>query len=237
MMQVRRADVFFLIGMRFELWSQQIIDGSRNADLTVVDCSDGIQKLEVPTGRVDARHGDVHPYGNPHYWLDPSNVPVILNTIVRSLSRLSPRDAAAFESNARSYTVVLLAKLSGWKRRMKPFEGKEIVTYHTTFSYFVHRFGIAVAGYIEPKPGIPPTPVHISDLMNLMRKHGITVIGLEQYFEESVPNAVASAVDGTVIRLVSSVGGSEDATSYIALIEHNIRELEIAFAANGMQPR
>ena len=229
MLKLKSAELFFVIGMRFEIWSQQVIDGSRNSDLRVVDCSEGIEKLEVPATRVDPRMGDVHPFGNPHYWLDPVNIPVILSTIVSSLSEVSPADKEYFRANADRYAATVREQMVQWEQRMRPFAGKRIVTYHTTFTYFVKRFGLSIAGYVEPKPGIPPTPVHVTELIETMRKHGISIIGVEQYYELSVPSSVANAVDGTVIRLVSSVGGTDDVTSYVSLIEHNIREFEHAF--------
>lgn len=228
MMKLRSADIFFVIGMRFEIWQQQVIDGSRNSDLLVVDCSENIVKLEVPVTRVDPRMGDVHPYGNPHYWLDPSNVPVMLGTIVRALSSVSPMDEQYFRANAERYAAEVEARMTDWTRRMLAHKGKRIVTYHTTFTYFVDRFGLSVAGYVEPKPGIPPTPLHISELISTMRDHGIDVIGVEQYYELNVPTTVAEAVGGSVVRLVSSIGGTDDTNSYIQLIEHNIAELERA---------
>jgi len=226
MLKLRSADLFFIVGMGFEIWYKQVIDGSRNSDLRVIDCSEGIARLEVPSTRIDPRMGDVHPYGNPHYWLDPLNVKVILGTIVGALTSIAPADSVFFRQNAEEYIAAVESRLPGWQKRMQPFAGREIVTYHTTFTYFVRRFGLTVAGYVEPKPGIPPTPLHITQLITAMRERSIGTIGVEQYYELNVPRTVASAVNGTVIRLISSVGGIEDAQSYITLIEHNIAELE-----------
>ena len=225
MLKLKRAKVFFTVGMQLELWGSQIIDGSRNPDLLVVDCSRDIHKLEVPTTRLDASAGDVHPFGNPHYWLDPDNVGTILEEIVEALSKVSPGDEAFFRANMNSYLERLKKKMDEWTKMMEPVQGRKFVTYHSSFSYFAKRFGLVVAGYIEPKPGIPPTPSHVAELIEKMRRGGIRVIGVEQYFEDSTPRRIAEAVNGTAVRLATSVGGVDGTDDYISLIDYDVRTL------------
>jgi ABC-type Zn uptake system ZnuABC Zn-binding protein ZnuA len=231
MLKLKSARLFVTIGMQLELWAPQIIDGSRNPNLIVVNCSRNVRKLEVPTARVDASMGDVHPFGNPHYWLDPENVKFILQEILDNLVKVAPEDAEYFKSNMNSYVRTLNTKIAEWTSLTKPLKGTKLVTYHTSFSYFAERFGLSVVGYVEPKPGIPPTPSHSTELIQLMRNSGVKIVGLEQYFEDNTPQQIATAANAKLIRLSTSVGGIDGTEDYIRLIDHNIRA--IVSAAKG----
>ena len=228
MMKLKSADLFLMIGMELELWAPQIIDGSRNSNLVVVDCSRNVKKLEVPTSKTDASAGDVHPLGNPHYWLDPENAQFVLQEIFESLSRISPSDREYFKKNMDEYVRKLNAKISEWTALMKPLQGTKLVTYHTSFSYFANRFGLTVVGYVEPKPGIPPSPSHSADLIKLMRSSGVKLIGLEQYFEDSTPTQIAATTGANLVRLSTSVGGVEGTDDYLKLIEYNVKAIVAA---------
>ena len=231
MLKLKSASLFVTIGMQLEIWAPQIIDGSRNPKLIVVDCSRNVRKLEVPTAKVDASMGDVHPFGNPHYWLDPENVKPILQEILDNLVKLAPNDAEYFKSNMNAYVRKLDSKMAEWTALMKPLKGTKLVTYHTSFSYFAERFGLAVVGYVEPKPGIPPTPSHSTELIQMMRKSGVRLVGLEQYYEDNTPQQIAAAAGAKLIRLSTSVGGVDGTDDYIQLIDHNIQA--IVSAAKG----
>lgn len=225
MLKLKSAKLFVTVGMQLEIWAPQIIDGSRNPNLIVVDCSKNVKKLEVPTAAIDASMGDVHPSGNPHYWLDPQNVKAILEEILENLIKISPFDADYFTSNMNAYLKKLDVKMAEWAAMMLPVKGTKLVTYHTSFSYFVDRFGLAVVGYVEPKPGIPPTPSHSTELIKLMRSSGVKIVGLEQYYEDNTPAQIASATGAKLIRLSTSVGGLDGTGDYFQLIEHNIRAI------------
>lgn len=231
MLKLKSARLFVTIGMQLELWAPQIIDGSRNPNLIVVDCSKNVRKLEVPTAKVDASMGDVHPFGNPHYWLDPENVKPILQEILDNLVKISPADAEYFKANLNAYVKKLDAKMVEWTSLTKPLRGTKLVTYHTSFSYFAERFGLSVIGCIEPKPGIPPTPSHSTELIQLMRDSGIKIVGLEQYFEDNTPGQIAKAAGAKLVRLSTSVGGIAGTDDYFQLIDHNIQA--IVSAAKG----
>lgn len=225
MMRLKSADLFITVGMQLEIWAPQIIDGSRNPNLTVVDCSRNVKKLEVPTAKVDASYGDVHPFGNPHYWLDPENVKIVLEEIFESLAKISPSDRDYFKANMDNYIKKLDEKIEVWKTMMKPLKGMKLVTYHTSFSYFADRFGLSVIGYVEPKPGIPPTPSHSAELMQQIRRAGVKVIGLEQDDEDNTPAQIAEATGAKLVRLCTSVGGLDGTDDYIRLIDHNVHAL------------
>jgi ABC-type Zn uptake system ZnuABC Zn-binding protein ZnuA len=226
MMKLKRADLFLMVGMELELWAPQIIDGSRNTSLRVVDLSHNISKLEVPTGRIDASQGDVHRFGNPHYWLDPRNIPTVLGDIVAALAAQSPGDEQFFRRNADDYLRKLDAKIRDWEARMKPFAGSRIITFHKSWSYFAEWIGLVVAGYVEPKPGIPPSPSHTAELLRMSKAGNIRAIVVEPFYDLSAPELIARGSGAQVVKLVTSVGGNTAAKDYLGMMEYNISTLE-----------
>jgi zinc/manganese transport system substrate-binding protein len=224
MMKLKSADLFLTIGMDLEMWAPQIVDGSRNASLEVVDLSAAIHKLEVPA-KVDASQGDVHKFGNPHYWLDPRNVRAMLDEIVAALAKASPGDEAAFRANAEAYAKKLDAKIAEWEGIMKPFAGRKIVTFHRSWSYFAAWLGLEVAAQVEPKPGIAPSPGHTADVISLIRSAGIKAIVVEPFYDLSAPEQIGRSTGAKVLSLPTSMGGPDTAADYIALMDHDVRAL------------
>jgi ABC-type Zn uptake system ZnuABC Zn-binding protein ZnuA len=227
MMKLKSADVFLTIGMELEMWAPQIVDGSRNNNLEVVDLSKDIRKLEVPA-KVDASLGDVHRFGNPHYWLDPRNVRPITSEIIAALAKVSPGDEEFYTQNAEEYLRMLDAKIKEWEAIMKPFAGDRIVTFHKSWSYFAEWLGLVVADYVEPKPGIPPTPGHTAELIQLVRTGDIRAIVVEPFYDLSAPEQIARATSARVIVLPTSIGGVEQAKDYVSLMDYNVRTLAAA---------
>ncbi|MFN0157294.1 MAG: metal ABC transporter substrate-binding protein [Bacteroidota bacterium] len=227
MMKLKSADIFLMIGMELEMWAPQIIDGSRNATLDVVDLSQGISKLEVPD-KVDASQGDVHRHGNPHYWLDPRNVRTIVQGIVASLVRVSPDDEPFFKANADAYLKKLDAKITEWEATMKPFRGNRIVTFHKSWPYFAEWLGLVVADQVEPKPGIPPSPSHTTELIHLVRAGNIKAIIVEPFYDTGAPEQIARSTSAKVLQLPTSSGGVEAAKDYISMMDYNIETLAAA---------
>jgi zinc/manganese transport system substrate-binding protein len=224
MMRLKSADLFLTIGMELELWAPQLVDGSRNSALEVVDLSKGIRKLEVPT-KLDASQGDVHRYGNPHYWLDPRNIRPLCGEIVAALSKLSPGDEQYFRDNAEAYLKRLDGKIATWEETMKPYRGDKIITFHKSWSYLADWLGLVVADEVEPKPGIPPTPSHTAELIKLVRSGNIKAIVVEPFYDLSAPEQIARSTDAKVVQLPTSVGGVDAAKDYIAMMEYNIATL------------
>lgn len=227
MLKLKSADVFLMIGLELELWAQQIIDGSRNDRLLVVDLSQPIQKLEVPA-KVDASQGDVHRFGNPHYWLDPRNVRVILDEIIAALARVSPADEQLFRVNAANYLKKLDAKIVEWEATMMPYKGSKLITFHRSWTYFARWLGLDVVDQVEPKPGIQPSPSHTAQLIRKVREGGIKAIIVEPFYDTSAPEQIARAADVKILRLATSVGGVEAAKDYISLMDYNIATLVAA---------
>jgi zinc/manganese transport system substrate-binding protein len=228
MMKLKSADLFFEIGMDLEMWAPQIIDGSRNSALQVVDLSKRITKLEVPA-KLDAGEGDVHKYGNPHYWLDPRNIRIMVEDIVAALSRVAPGDEQFFRANADAYLKKVDMKIQQWSATMKPFAGAKVVTFHKSWPYLAAWLGLQVAGQVEPKPGIVPSPAHTAELITLVRQAGIRMIIVEPFYDLSAPDQIARTTGAKVLRLATSVGGADGTTDYISLMDHNIAALAGAF--------
>jgi zinc/manganese transport system substrate-binding protein len=217
MLKLRNADIFFQIGLQLEMWAPQIIDGSRNSDLRIVYLSDEINPKEVPTTKIDASMGDVHPNGNPHYWLDPYNANIMINEIYNELSSQSPDNDSYFKSNMDNYLAELSEKISEWESKISQLKQKDIVFFHSAWVYFADRFGINIAGYIEPKPGIPPTPSHNANI--------IKIIVMDVFYSDSTPKQIESVTGAKVLKIHTQVYGLKNITSYIELIDNMINQI------------
>ncbi len=228
MVRVKKAAVYFRVGMDLDRWATAIIDGSRNASLIVVDCSRNIEPLNVPSGRVDASMGDLHPSGNPHYWLDPANGPIIAATIAEALTRADPGNAGAYTAGVERFRAELEQHRARWREAAAGLRGAEIVTFHDTWPYFSRAFGVEVAGFVEPLPGIEPSPSHTAALIALVRSKDIRVIGVEPYFSRRTPESIAGVTGARVIDMPPSVGGAPGADDYFSLFDVLIARLTAA---------
>jgi zinc/manganese transport system substrate-binding protein len=227
MMKLRRADLFIKIGFELELWSYQLVDGSRNSDLIIVDLSTAIRPKQVPTAKVDASMGDIHPFGNPHYWLDPDNSKIMAYEIYAALAEQSPEDDEYFKSNLDNYIAALDKKIIEWENKMLKLEQRQVVFFHAAWIYFAERFNVNIAGYVEPKPGIPPTPSHNAALIKLIERKKIKVIVMDVFYSDSAPSQIADITGVEVLKLPTQVFGLEDVTSYIQLIDYIVKQLSI----------
>ena len=219
MVKVARADVYLKIGGDLDYWADRIIDGSQNTKLLIVDCSQDVEFLEKPTTRIDASMGDIHRQGNPHYWLDPANGAIIAETIAAALTRTDPGNSAAYETGLEEFRARLETKMEEWRRIAEPLRGMEIITYHNSWPYFARAFGVEVVGFVEPQPGIEPTPSHTAQLISMIRSRKIKVIGKEPYFNSRTPESIARQSGALVVELPPSVGGAADANDYFALFD------------------
>jgi len=187
MIKVSRAAVYLKVGLALDQWSDAIIDGSRNSKLYAVDCSAGIPVLQKPTGKVDASMGDVHPEGNPHYWLDPSNGIIIANNILAALKKVDSANSSYYEKNYENFTNDAEKRIDVWKSKMSKLAGQKIICYHSSWVYFASAFGLNIAGNVEPLPGIPPTGKHLSELISTIKSNSIKILLQETYFPDQSP--------------------------------------------------
>lgn len=219
MVMVARADLYLSIGLDLDYWAKPIIDGSRNGRLVIVDCSEGIEVMERPTVKVDASMGDIHPQGNPHYWLDPGNGLVIARNIGRALSRVDPSHSTDYRKALESFEQEINLKMSIWRRESEYLKGLEIIAYHNSWPYFARAFEIRVVGFVEPRPGIEPTPSHTAELIELVKARAIKLIIKEPYYSDRTPGVIARATGLKVVDLPLSVGGTREAEDYFSLFE------------------
>jgi len=236
-LKLSRADLLIVAGLELEVgYLPPLLDQSRNSKIRAgspgyLDASTGCDILERPTGTVTRAMGDVHPFGNPHYWLDPSNGRVIARAIAAKLTELDPSGAAEYQRNLAAFEASIAAGEQKWEGMLGPYKGTEVVTYHNSWPNFLKRFNLKAAGYIEPKPGVPPSPSHTVELINLMTSRKIPVILMEPYFDERTPRSVADKTGATLLKFIPSVGGVPQAKDYVALFDYDVKLLADALAA------
>ena len=237
LLKLRQADLLVTVGLQLEIgWLPPLIAQSGNGRIQLgaagyLDASQFAEILDIPTGTVTRAMGDVHPLGNPHYWLDPDNGRRIAKGLAAKLGEMDPSDAAYFQQRFQDFDKRLTAAEQKWEGEMKPFRGRKVVTYHNSFPNFAKHFGLNVIGYVEPRPGIPPTPSHTIELIGLMRRENCKVILVEPYFDLKTPNSVAAQTGGKVVQYLPSVGGEKDVIDYFKLFDYNIDLLTKAFQA------
>ncbi|HET7697401.1 MAG TPA: metal ABC transporter substrate-binding protein [Vicinamibacterales bacterium] len=236
---LNRADLLIVVGRDLELgWLPPLITQSRNARIQpgsngYLDPSQGAKILELPTGTITRAMGDVHPLGNPHYWLDPENGRRIAQAIKARLSQLDAANAAYYAQREADFGRRLTEAQQRWKAQMAPYKGLKVVTYHRSWANFADAFGLEVIGYVEPKPGIPPTPQHTLDVINAMKAQNVKLILVEPYFDLKTPNSIADKTGGRVVVLPPSVGGVPAASDYFKLFDTDIALLLEAIKAAG----
>ena len=182
MVKVSRAALYLKVGLGLDQWADAIVDGSRNSKLQIVDCSVGVRVLEKPTGKVDASMGDVHPDGNPHYWMDPRNAAAVANNIATALAKVDPKNAAAYQQRAEAVGKDAQACWQRNAEAAKKVGSRAIFTYHRSWSYFADAFGFEVVNTVEPVPGIPPTARHLQELVDQAKARKVAVLIQEPYF-------------------------------------------------------
>jgi zinc/manganese transport system substrate-binding protein len=240
-LKLQKADLLVVVGRELEIgWLPPLIQQSRNAKIQpgangYLDASLQAKILEIPQGQVTRAMGDVHPLGNPHYWLDPDNGVIIARQIAAKLAQLQPADKAYFDQRLTDFTGRLAQALTRWSALMAPYKGVKLVTYHRSFPNFADRFGLDVIGYVEPRPGIPPTPQHTLDLINEMKAQHVKLLLVEPYFDLKTPNAIARETGAQVLVLAPSVGGVKEASDYFKVFDYNLGLLVNAIKQTGTQ--
>ncbi len=233
-LKLSRADLLIFVGLQLEVgWLPPLITQSRNRRVQVgapgyMDVSQYNQILDIPTGIITRAMGDVHPLGNPHYWLDPENGRRSARAIQARLARLRPEDSAYFQQRFEDFSRRLAEAEKRWDQQMAPYRGTQVVSYHRSWPNFIKRFGLEVVGYVEPKPSIPPTPQHTLALINQMRRDNIKLILVEPYFDLKTPRSIARATGAEVVVLLPSVGGEKEVTDYFKLFDYDIGLLTAA---------
>jgi len=240
-LKLQKADVLIVVGRELEIgWLPPLVQQSRNAKIQpgadgYLDASLQASILEIPTGQVTRAMGDVHPLGNPHYWLDPENGKRVAKEIADKFSQLRPNDRAVFEQRLADFTSRIDVAEKRWLAAVAPYKGTKVVTYHRSFPNFAERFGLDIIGYVEPRPGIPPSPQHTLDLINEMKRQNVKIVLVEPYFDLKTPNAIGRETGAQVLVMPPSVGGTKDVTDYFKLFDYDITLLVEAFKKAGVK--
>lgn len=236
LLKLQKADLLVVVGLDLEIgWLPPLVTQSRNSRIQVngpgyLDASTVAEILQKPSGPVTRAMGDVHPLGNPHYWLDPENGSRIAKAIADKLAEIDPEDSAYFRQRYQEFDRRLQEATKRWEQEMAPLKGTKVITYHNSWPNFVEHFGIQVAGFVEPKPGIPPTPSHTLEVINQIKQDQIKLILVEPYFDLKTPNAIARETGVRVLVMLPSVGGEPEVKDYLQLFDHDIRLLKEALA-------
>lgn len=287
MVLARDADLWVRVGLELEIgYENLVIDGSRNSKIRVgtpghLDAAEGVLRLEVPTGKVDRSMGDIHPQGNPHYWLDPLNMRIVAKSIANRLTQLDGAHAEEYAKNLKAFQAQLdqamfgdkllaaAAKVAGapdqagaklwallikneldkfvadnggdavrggWWGAMRPLHGTKILTYHRSWSYFTNRFGLDVVAELEPKPGIEPSPAHLSELVDIVARDKVKFLLMEPFYSRQAPDWLAGKTGVRVVEVANSVGGQPGATDYIHTIDQVVKQCVEACSAASSAP-
>jgi ABC-type Zn uptake system ZnuABC Zn-binding protein ZnuA len=233
-LELRRADVWAYVGLDLEIgWMSLLLDGARNARIRAgapghVDVSSVIPVLDVPTGNIDRSQGDVHPRGNPHYWLDPANGRRIAVLFRDRFTRLDPAGGATYSANTAAFVARLDSAEAEWADERAAIKGKPVVAWHTSWRYFAQYSGMSIVGFMEPKPGVPPSPSQLADVIETMKRTGARVIVMEPFYDRKMADFVAARTDATVLVLPPSVGGTREVGDYLSLLGSNLSKLAAA---------
>lgn len=234
--QLKAADLVVKIGLDHDLWIDQMLaevgtPAIRRGGAGYVDTSVGIPLLEVRSRAIAPLDGHNHGAGNPHYWLDPFNAQTMTGAIMEGLSRIDPDHANLYETNRASFLAQLDTKVADWEQQLASYQGQPVIAYHNSWPYLARRFRLNVVDYIEPKPGVPPSPTHLASLLREIQEQHISLIIKEPYESDQIPRLLSRKTGAAVATLVSSVGAVPQAQNYFSLFDYNIKAL--AEALNG----
>lgn len=242
LVRLQKADLFVLVGLELEQgWAPSLLTNSRNRKIQkgapgYVDASVGISKLQIPSGG-DRSMGDIHPFGNPHYWLDPANGKEIARNVAEGLERVDPGGADTYASNLATFVQRLDAALDRWAVEVASLRGLSIVAYHDSWPYLEQRFGFQAVAFIEPKPGIAPSGRYIAELVETMKTREVRVILMTSFYNKKTANLISRQTGAELVTLAQSVGGVEGADDYISLFETNLELLRSAAGVNESEGR
>jgi ABC-type Zn uptake system ZnuABC Zn-binding protein ZnuA len=238
-LKLNRADLLVAVGRELEIgWLPPLITQSRNSKIQpgsagYLDASQTARILDIPTGQITRAMGDVHPQGNPHFWLDPDNGRRVAQEVQGKLTELSRADAAYFAQRYADFDRRLTEATKRWKSTMAPYKGTKVVTYHRSWTNFADAFGLDIMGFVEPKPGIPPSPGHTLDLEQEMKRQNVKIVLVEPYFDLKTPNAISRDTGAKVLVMPPSVGGVKEINDYFQLFDYDINLLVNAIKETG----
>jgi ABC-type Zn uptake system ZnuABC Zn-binding protein ZnuA len=235
MLRLKQARLLVRVGLDYDLWLDRLLAQAGRPEISrggpaYVDASFAIAVLELRGMSVGPGDGHAHGSGNPHFWLDPKNAETITANILEALARLDPANARTYEANRQAFLTRLNAKLTEWESKLSALKGMPIVAYHNSWPYFARRFRLDVIGFIETKPGVPPSPSHLAEIVRDMRARGVRIVVREPHEPERDVAFVASRAGAQIVKLAASVGALPGANDYISLFDVNVAALTAAAA-------
>jgi ABC-type Zn uptake system ZnuABC Zn-binding protein ZnuA len=233
--RLKDARAVVRVGLDFDLWfdrllvqaslTQPNVRALRRGGSGHVDASSAIAVLDQRGASVGPGDGHAHASGNPHYWLDPKNAEIVTGNILETLAQLDPANGPYYEANRLAFLERLEAKLRDWDSELVPVRGKPIIAYHNTWAYLARRFRLDFIGFIEPKPGVPPSPAHLAAIIKIMRERGVGLVVRQPHEPERNTAFVAKKADAAVVVLAGSVGALPAARDYLSLFDANVAAL------------
>ena len=234
MVELNKADLLVYVGLDLEIgWLPPLVLGSRNpkiqtGELGSLDCSRAIPVLDIPSTKVDRSMGDIHPQGNPHYWIPPSNAKIIAKEIAARLGQIDPGGAATYQKRLADFNSRIDAAEKSWQPLVAKVRGEKIVTYHKSWTYVSAWLGMEEVGYLEPKPGIPPDPQHLLNLIQTMRAQGAKRLLVEDFYNRNTAQLVASKAGAKMLTLPTDVGATPEMKSWFDLVKAILDQLAAA---------
>lgn len=229
--KLNKADALLEGGAELEIgWLPSLLSGTRNPKIQAgqpgrILCNEGISMKEIPTA-LDRSKGDLHAAGNPHYLVDPANAPIVAQHLADAFGKLDTKSADAFRANAKKFTEALNAKMAGWEQALAPFKGQEVVAYHNSWLYFAERFGFKIELFLEPKPGIPPSPAHLAEVIAKMKELKARVVIVDPYLNRRTAETVARDTGATVVDVAQFPGGVKGTDGgYLALMDYLVNAM------------
>jgi zinc/manganese transport system substrate-binding protein len=235
-LKLNHADALIEGGAELEIgWLPALLSQARNSKLAAgapgrIFCNQGVQMLEVP-GALDRSKGDIHAAGNPHYLMDPANARIAAANIAGGFSKIDPAGSAVFQANLQKFTAQLDAKLAAWEKQMAPFKGQQVVSYHNSWIYFARRFGLNMDTFLEPKPGVPPTPAHLAEVIGRMKQEKTRVVFSEPFLNRRTAEKVAGDTGAALLDVTQFPGGVKGTEGgYLQLLDYLVNSLAKALA-------
>lgn len=231
--KLAQAQVFARIGMDLDMWADGVLEKSGNSQVMkggkgYADCSQNLRVMEIPTAKLDPSMGDIHAYGNPHYLLDPANGILAAGNIAAALIRVDPAHRAEYDRGFRTFGASVSEHLARWRAALAPYKGAEITTYHRTWVYFMARFGLKEYGVIEPRPGVPPSPGHVQNLVAQMKADHIGTVLVEDFRSHRFPDLIAAQTGARAAYVPLSVEGEPGINTYFDLFDAIVGRLAAA---------
>jgi len=241
-LRLNKADVLLHGGAELEVgWLPKLVEQARNAKIVgaakgEVRCCEGVKMLEVPE-RLDRSGGDIHAAGNPHFLVDPENAKIVAHHIADTFVSLDAANREFYEANSKRFIAALDSKLVEWQAKLAPFQGQHLVAYHNSWLYFAERFGLKIEIFLEPKPGIPPSPAHLAMVMAKMKEQNARVVIVDPYLNRKTAETAARGTGAKVVDVTQFPGGVKGTESgYIALMDYLVNTLATALGAPASGP-